>query len=162
MIHYLKGFPPTPHSIIQHLRLVLLADTAAILGIDAGFDMFPPLSQSAEHKENWESFIETVKNLYEGDDIVEIKPNYIEFKVAEHPLLPFEGHKFLRFSSKISGRQGKEVERYIYVVRKAAEAPLDSQVQSWNEMCDTRGNYSWEEINTSIKSYEQVCQSRSI
>jgi hypothetical protein len=31
------------------------------------------------------------------------RPTLIMF--AEHPMLPYEGHKFLRFSSKISGRQ---------------------------------------------------------
>ena len=72
------------------------------MGIDAGFDMVPRLSKAAVDKRNRQSFIKVIKERYQNDDLVEIKPNYLEFKAGEHPLLSFEGHKFLRFSSKIS------------------------------------------------------------
>jgi len=90
------------------------------MGIDAGFDMVPCLSKGAVDKQNWRSFTKFIKERYQNDDLVEIKPNYLEFKAGEHPLLPFEGHKFLRFSSKISGSHAKGVEDYINTVTRVA------------------------------------------
>lgn len=37
----------------------------------------------------------------------EAKPNYIVFKVGEHPRLPFDGDKFFLFSSKTSSSHTK-------------------------------------------------------
>lgn len=65
--------------------------------------MDPPLSKGAVDRHNWNTFIKFIKKHYEDDRQVEIKPNYINFKAGEHPKLHFEGHKFLRFSSKVSG-----------------------------------------------------------
>jgi hypothetical protein len=61
------------------------------MDIDSGFDMVPRLIKGAVDRHNWLSFIERIKERYEDDDQVEIKPNYIEFNAGEHPLLPFEG-----------------------------------------------------------------------
>jgi hypothetical protein len=44
-----------------------------------------------------------IKDHYKDDAHVEVKPNYISFKAGEHPTLLCEGHKLLRFSSKVSG-----------------------------------------------------------
>lgn len=93
--------------------------------------MVPPLSRGAVDKQNWQSFIEVIKKRYQNDDLVEIKPNYIQFKTGEHPLLPFEGHKFLRFSSKISGSHAKGVEEYIDTVTRVAKISFGSRVQRW-------------------------------
>ena len=127
------------------------------MGIDAGFDMVPRLSQGAVDKQNWQSFIKVIKEHYQNDDLVEIKPNYLQFKAGEHPLLPFEGHKFLRFSSKISGSHAKGVEEYIDTVTRVAKVRFGSRVRCWNEAADVWGFYSWPEVNASIESYEQVC-----
>ena len=127
------------------------------MGIDAGFDMVPRLSRGAVDKQNWQSFIKVIKERYQNDDLVEIKPNYIQFKTGEHPLLPFEGHKFLRFSSKISGSHAKGVEEYIDTVTRVAKISFGSRVQHWNEAFDVWGFYSWSDVNDSIRSYEQVC-----
>jgi hypothetical protein len=85
-----------------------------------------------------------------------IKPNYIEFNAGEHPTLPFEGHKFLRFSSKISGRGSEEAKEYINTVARMAQLSFGSRVQHWSEMYDQYGHYGWKEVHESIKSYEQV------
>ena len=127
------------------------------MGIDAGFDMVPCLSKGAVDKQNWRSFMNVIKERYQNDDLVEIKPNYLELKVGEHPLLPFEGHKFLRFSSKISGSHAKGVEEYIDTVTRVAQASFGSRVRCWNEAADEWGFYNWKEVHASIKSYEQVC-----
>ncbi len=127
------------------------------MGIDAGFDMVPRLSKGAVDKQNWQSFINVIKKHYQNDDLVEIKPNYIKFKAGEHPLLPFEGHKFLRFSSKTSGSHTKGIEKYIDTVTRVAQASFGSRVQYWNEAADERSFYNWQEVHDSIESYEQVC-----
>ena len=128
------------------------------MGIDAGFDMVPRLSKGIVDKHNWDKFINTIKSVYKDDDKVEIKPNYILFKAGEHPALPFEGHKFLRFSSKISGSNAAAtgVEAYIDMVQRMAETMFGSRVRCWNECFDQYGHYDWNEIHESIRSYEQV------
>ena len=127
------------------------------MGIDAGFDMVPRLSKGAVDRQNWRSFINVIQEHYETDDLVEVKPNYIVFRTGEHPRLPFEGHKFLRFSSKISGSHAKGVEEYIDVVTQVAKINFSSRVQYWNEAFDQRGFYGWQDVNDSFKSYERVC-----
>ena len=109
------------------------------MGIDTGFDMVPRLSKGAVDKQNWQLFIEVIKEHYQNDDLVEIKPNYVLFKAGEHPLLPFEGHKFLRFSSKTSGSHAKGVEKYIDTVTRVAQVSFGSRVRRWNEATDVRG-----------------------
>jgi hypothetical protein len=126
------------------------------MGIHAGFDMVPRLSKGAVDRMNWKSFIESMKKHYQNDDLVEVKPNYIVFKAGEHPQLPFESHKFLRFSSKISGSHAKGVEEYLDTVTQAAQIRFGSRVQAWNDAADQYGYYNWQEVNASFKLYEQV------
>lgn len=125
------------------------------MGIDAGFDMVPPLSRGAEDEQNWETFLHIIKEHYKDDLQVEQKPNYIEFKAGEHPKLPYKGHRLLRFSSKISGRTSG-VEDYINFVTRIAKKHFGPRVQYWNECFDEYGHYDWKTVNASIKSYEQV------
>lgn len=127
------------------------------MGIDAGFDMVPLLSKGAVDKHNWQSFIKVIKERYQDDKLVEIKPDDLQFKVGEHPLLPFEGHKFLRFCSKTSGNHAKGVKEYIDTVTRVARVSFGSRVRSWNEAADEWGFYNWQEVHSSIESYEQVC-----
>lgn len=128
------------------------------MGIDAGFDMYPPLSKGVVDRHNWGRFIDFIKEQYRDDTQVEIRPNYINFKAGEHPKLPFEGHKFLRFSSKVSGAIANVsgVERYIDTVTRVAQAHFGSRVVYWNEGLDQRGIYDWSKVNESLRSYEQV------
>ena len=87
---------------------------------------------------------------------VEILQNIILFKAGEHPSLPFEGHKFLRFSAKISGASSG-VEGYISKVTSIAKVHFGSRVQDWHEGLDRCGHYDWNEVRKSILSYGQVC-----
>ncbi|KAH6644880.1 hypothetical protein C7974DRAFT_29811 [Boeremia exigua] len=127
------------------------------MGADAGFDMVPRLSKDAADRRKWEQFIDSIKRRYEDDTQVEIKPNYILFKAGEHPTLPFEGHKFLRFSSKITGPNtaATGVERYIRTVRSIADSHFGSRIQYWDELFDVYGEYDWAAVDESIRSYEQ-------
>ncbi|KAF2416955.1 SET domain-containing protein [Tothia fuscella] len=127
------------------------------MGIDAGFDMDPPLSKSAIDRHDWEQFIAAVKARYKDDDQFEIKSNYINFRAGEHPKLPFEGHKFLRFSSKISGSNARTsgVEQIIVTVGRIARSHFGSRVKYWNEAANEYGVYGWEKVDESIISYIQ-------
>ena len=127
------------------------------MGINAGFDIVPCLSKGAVDQQNWQSFIKVIKERYQNDDLVEIKPNYLKFKAGEYLLLHLEGHKFLRFSSKISGSQAKGVKEYIDTVTRVAQVCFGFRVRCWNEAADERGFYDWQEVQNSIESYEQVC-----
>lgn len=127
------------------------------MGIDAGFDMVPRLSKGAVDRQNWQSFVKVIQEHYQNDDLVEVKPNYIVFKVGEHPRLPFEGHKFLRFSSKTSGSHAKGVEEYINTATRVAKVWFGSRIRYWNEAFDEMGFYNWQDVHDSFKSYEQVC-----
>ncbi|ORY10231.1 hypothetical protein BCR34DRAFT_625347 [Clohesyomyces aquaticus] len=129
------------------------------MGIDAGFDMVPPLSKNIVDRHNWDQFISSIKSLYRDDPQVDIEPNYILFKAGEYPKLPFEGHKFLRFSSKISGANARvtKVEGYITVVTRIAKSYFGSRVRYWDECVDQYGIYDWSKVWESIRSYEQVC-----
>ncbi|KAI9799127.1 MAG: hypothetical protein M1825_004894 [Sarcosagium campestre] len=105
----------------------------------------------------WKSFIESIKNLFETDDLVEIKPNYLIFKAGEHPRLPFEGHKFLSFRSKLTRNEG--IDRYIDTVTRAARAVFGSRIHVWNDAADQLGYYDWAQVLRSIKSYTQPDES---
>jgi hypothetical protein len=133
------------------------------MGIDAGFDMVPPLSRSDVDKTKWAQFIEVIKDRYENDKQIDFRPNYILFKVGEHPTLPFEGHKFLRFSSKVSGSNAMSTraDDYIRTVTRLARAHFGSRVQHWHEASDSYGTYGWKEVQESIGSYEKVRCSQS-
>ncbi|KAL1865026.1 hypothetical protein Daus18300_007373 [Diaporthe australafricana] len=133
------------------------------MGVDACFDMVPRLSRRTVDTNNWNRFIETVKQHYKDDAQVEILPNLILFKAGEHPRLPFEGHKVLRFSSKVSGRIATEsgVWSYIDTVMAFAKAEFGPRIQSWSECADQLGHYSWSEVNESFRSYEEPDESDS-
>jgi hypothetical protein len=127
------------------------------MGIDAGFDVVPRLSKGVADMQNWQSFIQIIKEHYRNDDLAEVRTNYIVFKAGEHPLLPFEGHKFLRFSAKISGSHANRVQKYIDTVIQVAQVHCGSRVKAWNEAADEWGVCDWREVYASFDSYEQVC-----
>jgi hypothetical protein len=99
------------------------------MGIDAGFDMVPRLSKSLVGEDNWNQFLNCIKHHYKDDAQVEVKPNYILFKAGEHPKLPSEGHKLLRFSAKVSGSIAAATEAYIKTVTRIAKVYFGSRIQ---------------------------------
>jgi len=107
-------------------------------------------------KYNWSNFLRAIQEYYKDDQVVEIKTNYLEFAIGEHPLLPFEGHKLLRFSSKISGQHRNNVMEYIRTVINIAEVLFGPRIKPWHEGSDMNRIYLWTEVNESIKSYNTV------
>ncbi|KUJ17999.1 uncharacterized protein LY89DRAFT_696453 [Mollisia scopiformis] len=76
----------------------------------------------------------------------------------EHPKLPFEGHKFLRFSSKVSGSTAADtkVDSYIDTVTRIAQTCFGSRIKCWHEGADQIGAYDWVEVHESLMSYQQM------
>jgi hypothetical protein len=127
------------------------------MGPGAGFDMVPRLSTGSVDRGNWRSFIKIIKERYQNDDLVEVKPNYILFKAGDNPMLPFECHKLLRFGSQISGSHAERIEDYIDTVTRVAEVRFGSRVRSWHGCPDELTSYSRQDVHDSFESYEQVC-----
>ncbi|KAF5682041.1 SET domain-containing protein [Fusarium circinatum] len=128
------------------------------MGIDAGFDMVPQLSRTDTDYKAWDLFINMVKERYKTDKRMEINANYIFFNAGEGPILPFEGFKFMRFSSKVSGSTATTtgVWDIIQAVTQIAKSIFGSRVRDWSEAFDHYGYYKWDEVHASIKSYDKV------
>ena len=128
------------------------------MGFDAGFDMVPKLSRTPADHKAWDLFLNMVKERYEDDERMEIKSNYLFFNAGEGPILPLEGFKFLRFSSKVSGgiATATGVWDIIRTVSRIARSIFGSRVRYWCEGANDYGHYNWEEVRHSIESYEQV------
>jgi hypothetical protein len=140
------------------------------MGIDCGFDIYPPLERTKANQEQYELFLREVLDVYgprDGDDAeygdggsvvrvnAESEESYIDFEVGEHPHLPRWCEHFLRFSSKISGRS--LAEPYIRGVYKIAKQRLGDRVYFWHEMNEFgphirhSGCYNWSEIHAARK-----------
>ncbi|TLS20636.1 uncharacterized protein PpBr36_11065 [Pyricularia pennisetigena] len=124
------------------------------MGLDAGFDMVPPLENNSMDNQRWLRFITAVKEAYKHDEQVRVEVNVVHFHAGEHPLLPFQGHKFRRFSSRISG-PCSDVYDYLETVSYLARQYFGAQVVLWDESSGEDGFYDWGEVHNSIKSYDE-------
>ncbi|RVD88571.1 uncharacterized protein DFL_002751 [Arthrobotrys flagrans] len=126
------------------------------MGIDAGFDMVPRLSRSAKDQAAWTAFISKVRERYASDPDVEFKENYIVWKKGEHPMLPYAGHKFLRFSAKISGSHHGGIGEDIFTVSGIARSIFGGRrARCWYEGVINNYFYGWAEVLESWDSYDQ-------
>ena len=152
------------------------------MGIECGFDIYPPLERTKANQEQYELFLRKVLDTYgtrdgdgaeqcNDDSVVRVnaesKESYIEFEVGEHPHLPRQCDHFLRFSSKVSGRS--LAEPYIRGVYKIAKQRLGDRVYFWHEMNELgphiahSGCYNWREIHAAQKKigeYKQEAEER--
>jgi hypothetical protein len=140
------------------------------MGVDCGFDIYPPLECTKANQEQYELFLREVLDTYgprNGDDAeqgdggsvvrvnAESAESYIDFEVGEHPHLPRRCEHFLRFSSKVSGRS--LAEPYIRGVYKIVKQWFGDRVYFWHEMNDFGphirhyGCYNWSEIYAARK-----------
>ncbi|KAF7884450.1 uncharacterized protein EAF02_004786 [Botrytis sinoallii] len=126
------------------------------MGLYTGFDMVPRLSERTEDQKSWERFIQAVKEHYQNDDLVEAKQNCIIVKVDRNLFLPSEGHKLLRFCSKISVRHAEGVEDYLDTITRIAEEHFGSRVHTWEEELKQEGFYRWVVVYDSRKYFEQL------
>ena len=117
------------------------------MGIDIGFDLFPPLENNEHDQSIWASFITEIERTYAYDSLVVPMANRIEFEVGEHPTLPYKGHQFRRFSSKVSGRS--QAEPYIRHVLTIAKSHFGNRVHFWSEygyQGEPECIYTWLEV----------------
>jgi hypothetical protein len=123
-------------------------------GYDCGFDMVLPPSRGGTDLDLWEEFLEAVTSEYKHDDVIRYQSNdTIEFLVGEHPSLPQEGWKFLRFSSKATNG----AEPYIRAVSRMARERFGDRVRFWHELAESDGHYTWAEVSASLATYDEVC-----
>ncbi|THV55716.1 hypothetical protein BGAL_0004g00370 [Botrytis galanthina] len=125
------------------------------MSLYTGFDMVPRLSERIEDQKSWECFIQAVKKHYQNDDLIEAKQNCIIVKVDRDLVLPSEGHKLLRFCSKISVRHAEGVEDYLDTITRIAEEHFGSRVHTWEEELGQQGFYRWVDVYDSRKYFEQ-------
>jgi hypothetical protein len=121
------------------------------MGFDCGFDIVPRLQDTPNDNAKWKAVMDEVTITFLHDPVVVTKAKYLEFQVGEYPLLPFQGHKLLRFSSKISSERTQNAEQYIKAVCRIAKRHLGEQVQFWHEAADNYGHYDWGAVNESFK-----------
>jgi hypothetical protein len=130
------------------------------MGVDCGFDIYPPLERTKAKQEQFELFLGGPRDGDgQGGSVVRVNAEseacYIDFEVGEHPHLPRRCEHFLRFSSKISGRS--LAEPYIEGVYKIAKQWLGGRVYFWHEMNEFgprirhHGCYNWNEIHAARK-----------
>ncbi|KAI0024474.1 hypothetical protein F4780DRAFT_603510 [Xylariomycetidae sp. FL0641] len=135
------------------------------MGINAGFDMVPRLGRGDEDSRKWKEFIETIQRIYDGDPRLKLDEHHLEFALGEHLLLPFDGHKFLRFASKVSDKttaSETEVKSCIGLVASVAKMAFGSRVRSWGAGYPaSHGFYNWLDVHDTIQSNSQVLSSSS-
>lgn len=130
------------------------------MGVDAGFDIFPPLDSS--NQKEWDDFLAKVKETFADDSAFQEDEKRIYFVVGEHPTLTKTAEDFRTFTSKISG-SCVLAEKYIEIVAKIARSHFRDRVHLWNEEYSERDHhfphrdlrpnymskfslYSWDEI----------------
>jgi hypothetical protein len=146
-----------PIFIAYYYLIHTFADST--MRFDSGFDMVPRLGTSMSDTSKWAHFIDQVKFRYRGDPKVELKWNYMLFKAGAHLLLlPFEGHRFLRFSSMVSAGIGDptEAKQCISTVSHIAQCVFGDRIKSWDESTGQSGEYDWNQVHEAIKSYDKV------
>ncbi|RYP57054.1 hypothetical protein DL769_009724 [Monosporascus sp. CRB-8-3] len=102
-----------------------------------------------------------IKQRYEDDRGVQATQNYLWFKAGgEYAKVPFESHKFRRFSSNLSGRNStkaeqRAVEEYMKTIYRIARDNFGDRVRHWTAGDDQAGLYDWPEVDKSIRSYDE-------
>jgi hypothetical protein len=145
------------------------------MGIDAGFDLFPPLSTAEEFKK-WQILFKFVEKLCQTEsresqsedkipDFMKtaiVSENGITFKVGEHPHLPIQGYFFRRFSSKISMQDGGAAHECIKLVRCIAEKFFPGRIHYFSDFGlfddEPEPIYSWDEVIEAHKKERMFSQ----
>lgn len=136
--------------------------------VHTGFDMVPPLSKGDADYINWANFLLEVQVHYKDDQELVTHPHYLQFLNRQQAKLPFEAHKFLRFSFTLQTDADREAleffrkaSEYVLDLRDIAEKHFDKRrIHYFHEGLDiptaNKGTQQWKDVIKSIISYEQV------
>jgi hypothetical protein len=141
--------PPASWIFSRGKYKTALLNLKSTTGIDAGFDLYPPFNQDDEsNRVVWAAFLITVQLEYGDHPELVWKEGEMVFEVGEHPSLPVDGTKFRRFSSKVTGRGGHEVEVIIKRVAAMAQRHFGNRVYYWSEYGDfPNTKYNWNDVH---------------
>ncbi|KAJ6498868.1 hypothetical protein C8R45DRAFT_96817 [Mycena sanguinolenta] len=119
------------------------------MGVDKGFDLYPPLKNTAQDNEMWAAFLKYVTSHYEGKGDPNFTTNAagdIVFTQGEHPTLKRKGYQFRRFSSKLTS--AGNVGEYLDDVKRMARAWFGDRVHYWIDGAwpDIDPPYGWDEV----------------
>jgi hypothetical protein len=153
------------------------------MGIDAGFDLFPPITTEEDMKK-WQLFFKFIEKLWRnqseaigtGESLTSedkkmpdffktaiVNENGITFTVGEHPHLPTHGYFFRRFSSKVSMRDGVSAHECIKYVRFIAEKFFPGRTHYFSDFGyedEPEPTYSWKEVRDAEKKERIFSQFR--
>ena len=144
------------------------------MGIDKGFDFYSPvtdfdvdkvsmlpdnveysaLTTSLKVYAEWAAFLDEVNDKYKTDDNMTIERGAFVFRQGEHPCLELDGHRFRRFSAKISGSHHGNVETYLDEIKIIAKRHFGWRVHPWYELDDPSLDnmvYGWDEVYVARK-----------
>lgn len=125
------------------------------MNLHVGFHMVPPVSKEIDDRDKWQSFLTEVRQSFYYDGQVEIYLDYIEFAREKSLRLPFEGHKFFRFSSMINDTNDSDIRRYIDTITEIATTKFGPRVQAWNHKIYMSCHSS--NTTNSLKIQQEVC-----
>lgn len=140
------------------------------MGFDCGFDIYQPLAPTPANQDKYQRFIAEIMQTYanssdchanDSERVADLIPKahgaLLEFKVGEHPTLPYNPHLchyLVRFSSEVSGRLTAPAESYLEGVYKVAARRFRKRVKWWHELNewtwdlrDAYGYYDWREVH---------------
>lgn len=85
---------------------------------------------------------------------INLKWSEIAFTQGEHPSLALDGHRFRRFSSKISGSHSGNVTKYLNEIEIIAKRHFGERVHHWSDLDDDKWEnirYGWDEVYAAKK-----------
>ncbi|KAF8188557.1 hypothetical protein K438DRAFT_1972258 [Mycena galopus ATCC 62051] len=101
------------------------------MGVDKGFDLYPPLENTDADNQKWAAFLAEVTSYYEkrNDPNLTIdKLGDIVITQGERPRLRHKGYQFRRFSSKYTGSHAENVTAYLDTVEGIAKRHFGDRV----------------------------------
>ena len=111
-----------------------------------GFDLQPPLTNSAAGKEHWQKFLDEGIAIYRLNRILRTTSDFIEFQTGDFPRLPVKATRFVRFGSIVSGKKNDPVERYVKHLHRLAQKVFGERARFWNESPSDKARYHWPSV----------------
>lgn len=116
------------------------------MGLEAGFDLSPPLENTEADNKRWNAFLSEIRRacVYHRFRMKE-HARGIWFHVGECPFLPNRGYLFRRFSSEVS--RDNIADDVIFWVLKIAERHFGVQrIHYWLDSAGKPGPHDWLEV----------------